>query len=110
MVLGLILVPGRQMPDFGDLFSFDKFAHLGVFAVLMLLMVIGFTKQSRFKWLQKNAVYFAMFSSLTYGLLLELGQSLIAGRDTNIFDLAFNSMGVMVGGLLYFLIYKFSLA
>ncbi|MCK5468582.1 MAG: VanZ family protein, partial [Cyclobacteriaceae bacterium] len=50
----LILMPGQQMPETGDLFSFDKLAHLGVFCILCFLMVIGLAKQYTFPVLKRN--------------------------------------------------------
>ena len=104
----LILMPGQQMPSFGDLFSFDKLAHLGVFGVLCFLMIIGFTKQVTFPKIRSNPVKYSLIISLTYASILELGQALIPGRYANFFDMAFNIAGVFLGYLLYLLIYKFS--
>lgn len=104
----LILMPGRQMPDIGELFSFDKLAHLGVFAVLSFLMIIGFKKQQKYQYLRKNAVLISMLVSMLYASVLELGQSAVPGRYANFYDMMFNSVGVLAGYLGYFLVYKFS--
>ena len=42
----LILTPGQEMPEMGDLFSFDKLAHLGVFGILSFFMILGFSNIS----------------------------------------------------------------
>lgn len=104
----LILMPGQQMPAIGDLFSFDKLAHLGVFCILSFLMIIGFTKQYAFEKLRQNPVKYSLIFSLTYASALELGQSLIPDRYANFYDLAFNIIGVALGYLFFLLIYKFS--
>lgn len=96
------------MPETGDLFSFDKIAHLGVFGILSFLMIIGFSKQFSFPGLRKNSVRSAVIISLTYASFLELGQAIIPDRYANFYDLAFNVTGVLVGYGLFLLIYKFS--
>lgn len=96
------------MPAIGDLFSFDKLAHLGVFCVLSFLMIIGFTKQHQFLKLRRFSVKFSLIISSTYACVLELGQALVPERYTNFYDLAFNIVGVFLGYLFYLLIYKFS--
>ena len=101
-------MPGQQFPTLGNLFSFDKLAHLGVFAVLVLLMIVGFTKQYTFLKLQKNAVKYSLIISLCYASILELGQSLIPDRYANIYDMAFNLIGVMIGYIFFLIIYKLS--
>ena len=104
----LILMPGQQMPQMGDLFSFDKIAHLSVFCILCFFMIIGFSKQFSFEKLRKNAVGYGLLISVVYASILELGQSLIPDRSANFYDMAFNLTGVFFGYILFLLIYKFS--
>ncbi len=104
----LILMPGQQFPELGNLFSFDKMAHLGVFSILCLLMIIGFSKQFSFLKIRKYSVRYSLLISLTYAAILEAGQVLIPDRSANFFDMAFNTMGVLFGYLIFFLVYKFS--
>ena len=108
IILALILIPGQQMPDFGDIFSFDKLAHLGVFAILCFLMIVGFSKQFTFSALQKSPVKYTLLFTVVYAGILELGQTLIPGRYANFYDLSFNMAGGGVGYPLFVLIYKFS--
>lgn len=96
------------MPEFENLFSFDKLAHLGVFAILCFLMIIGFTKQHRFSRLNQNPIRYSLIISAFYGGFLELGQALIPDRYANFYDLAFNLSGVIIGYVFFLLIYKFS--
>jgi VanZ family protein len=101
-------MPGRQMPETGELFSFDKIAHLGVFCILNFLMIIGLSKQFTFISLRKNAVSYGTVLSALYAGILELGQSIIPERSSNAADMAFNLAGVFFGFLIFFLVYKFS--
>ena len=102
----LILMPGQQMPDLGDLFSFDKLAHLGVFCVLCFFMIVGFTKQYSIPRLKKNPVTYSLIISASYASVLELGQSIIPDRYANFYDMAFNLTGVLLGYILFLLVYK----
>ena len=102
----LILMPGQQMPEIGDIFSFDKLAHLGVFSILSFLMIIGFTKQYTFSGLKKNPVRYSLIISSAYASVLELGQSFIPDRYANFYDMTFNLTGVFLGYVLFLLIYK----
>jgi VanZ family protein len=108
VIFSLILMPGQQMPETGGLFSFDKLAHLGVFCVLCFLMIIGFTKQYTFPVLKRNPARYSLIISSTYASLLELSQSIIPDRYTSFYDLASNLAGVLIGYVIFLLIYKFS--
>ena len=103
----LILMPGQQMPEIGDIFSFDKLAHLGVFCILSFLMIIGFTKQYTFSTLKKYPVRYSLIISSAYASVLELGQSIVPDRYANFYDMAFNLAGVFAGYILFLLIYKY---
>ena len=96
------------MPGFGNIFSFDKLAHLGVFAVLSFFMIIGFTKQFKYPKLQTSPVKYSLIISIFYGSILELGQAIVPERYANLYDLSFNLIGVLLGYGLFLLIYKFS--
>lgn len=101
-------MPGQQMPEIGDLFSFDKLAHLGIFSILNFLMIVGFSKQFTYPKLKQNPLRYGMVISTVYASILELGQSIIPDRYANYQDMAFNLVGVLIGGLFFLLIYKFS--
>ncbi|HXA02898.1 MAG TPA: VanZ family protein [Cytophagaceae bacterium] len=109
LILVLTLTPGQSMPDMSiwDLLSFDRFAHLFVFCVLVLLMTIGFTKQYDFLFLRFNAAKLSFLFSFGFSLIIELLQGLIPGRFAEINDVIANSAGCLMGSLVFYLIYKF---
>src|ERR687893_655891 len=94
IILLLILMPGKDMPDtdIWQLLTFDKFAHFFVFAILVFLLIIGFIKQHDYIWLRFNAVKGALLVSISYSFVLELAQSLIAGRTFDLTDLLANTI------------------
>jgi glycopeptide antibiotics resistance protein len=109
LILALTLTPGNSMPDLSiwDLISFDRFAHLFVFGVLVLLMSIGLTKQYTSLFLRFNAAKLAFLLSFGFSLIVELLQHLIPGRLVEINDLIANTSGCLMGSLVFYLIYKF---
>lgn len=111
IILLLILMPGKDMPDtdIWSILTFDKFAHFFVFAVLVFLLIVGFIKQHTYIRLRFNAVRSALLISIGYGLLLEIGQSLIAGRTFDLTDVLANMIGCFLGSLLFYMVYKFNL-
>jgi glycopeptide antibiotics resistance protein len=109
LIVLLTLTPGDSMPDLSiwDLLSFDRFAHLFVFGVLVLLMSIGFTKQYSSLFLRFNAAKLSFLFSFGFSLIIELLQELIPGRSVEFNDLIANSTGCLTGSLVFYLIYKF---
>jgi glycopeptide antibiotics resistance protein len=109
LILALTLTPGDSMPDLSiwDLLSFDRFAHLFVFSVLVLLMTIGLTKQYTSLFLRFNAGKLAFLLSFGFSLVVELLQQIIPGRSVEINDLIANTSGCLTGSLVFYLIYKF---
>jgi VanZ family protein len=108
MILFLTLTPGHAMPDLSiwDLFSFDRFAHLFVFSVLVLLMTIGFTKQYSYLFLRFNAAGASFFIALVFSIAIEFSQGLIPGRTLELNDFIANTTGCITGSVLFYLIYK----
>ncbi len=110
VIFMLILMPGNNMPDTNiwSMLTFDKFAHFFVFAVLVFLLVIGFTKQHTYIWLKFNAVKSALAISIGYSLLLETGQSLVPDRTFDLVDMLANTIGCFLGSILFYFVYKFN--
>ncbi|MFY9308927.1 MAG: VanZ family protein [Bacteroidia bacterium] len=104
IILILCGIPGRDIPhiSFLELLSFDKFVHAGIFMVLVVLTIRGFTLQKNFPKLQASAKAAACISCIVYGGLLEVMQgTLFEGRSADIYDFIANSFGCIVGLLLY---------
>jgi VanZ family protein len=101
-------MPGESMPytNIWDEIAFDKLAHLFVFAVLVFLLIIGFTKQYSYYNLREHAVKFALVASMLYGIAVELMQSLAPGRTIEIGDMIANLIGCGLGYAFFYLVYK----
>ena len=108
LILVLCGLPGQDFPDlsFWKLLSFDKAAHAFVFAVLVLLLIIGFKKQYSFRNLRHHAIKIATTFSILYGGLIELLQGWVfIGRSADPFDFLANTIGCFTGLLLFYMIY-----
>lgn len=108
LILLLGLTPGESMPltNVWDFLNFDKIAHFGVFGILCFLLILGFSKQYTFLFIRYNAVLLAIGFSFVYSLAIELFQTLIPDRGLEFGDILANSLGVLVGWFVFYLIYK----
>ncbi|NEM96878.1 VanZ family protein [Pontibacter sp. BT327] len=89
-----------------DLFSFDSFAHACMFAVLCFLMIVGFTKQFTYPKLQHFAVRASLLISTLFGILIEILQfTLVPGRTAEIMDIVSNTIGCIIGIIIFKWVY-----
>jgi VanZ family protein len=105
----LTLLPSASMPALSvwELFSFDSFAHAFMFAVLTYLMVVGLKKQYTFPRLKHYAIRTSLFVSTLFGIGIELMQHFfIPGRQGDIIDVLSNTIGCVLGVLIFRWIYK----
>lgn len=105
IILLVTLTPGLPLTSFYANY-FDKVAHALIFAVLTLLMIVGFLKQHSSHTLRYNAVQAALIIGVVYGVLLELSQYFIPTRDLDYRDIIANVGGCVSGYLAFLLIYK----
>ncbi|WP_296619434.1 VanZ family protein [Marivirga sp.] len=108
LILLLGLTPGESMPitNVWDFLSFDKIAHFFVFAVLVFLFILGFSKQYTFLFFRYYAVPLAIGISILYGLIIEIGQTFIPERGLEPLDILANTIGVFAGWFAFYMIYK----
>ena len=99
----LSLAPGQRIPeifDWGTLFSPDKVAHFGAYAVFALLLSTAFTID---KPVKRTAT--AVFAAAAFGVLMEVLQALAGtGRSFDPVDMVANLIGACLGGLVYLLL------
>ncbi|CAN5573454.1 hypothetical protein BH23CHL4_BH23CHL4_29640 [soil metagenome] len=108
LILLLTALPGEDFPDlnFWSLLTFDKAAHIFVFAILVLQLIVGFIKQYRFRHLRYKAVRTAFIIGISYGAITELMQEFIfTGRNADIWDFVANVIGGILGVVAFRLIY-----
>ncbi len=101
-------IPGLDITydDPWQLVKFDKLAHMGMFAVLVLTIMVAFRKQGYSRTLRNHARKMAMLMSITYGGILEYFQgSLFPQRVTDPMDFVANTLGVFLGIVLFRIVY-----
>ena len=105
VILVLTLVTGRTDANM-DVLMLDKFVHAFMFGFLSLLLIVGLKKQSDYPLLRIYAEVVAIIVSAIYGVMIEVIQLVIPGRFFEWQDMLANTLGAIVGYLLFLLIYK----
>lgn len=99
LVLTLSVLPAVPIPqilDWSRLFSPDKVAHFGVYAVFAVLLAFCLPTRTR-----AVAVGSAVLTATVFGALMELAQGLSGlGRQADPVDIVANLIGALLGGLL----------
>lgn len=105
-ILLATLLPGSELPEAGSVISIDKTIHTGIFAVLTFVMIIGFSKQSALMSLKRHSVAYSLFIAIFLGIAIELLQFFSKDRSFEWADIAFDTLGALIGYIVFFLIYK----
>jgi VanZ family protein len=98
VVLGLVMIPGKQLPESEFLFEidFDKFVHVGIFGLLAVLFCWPFYKTDTSR--KNRIIYFIVIALLTsaVGYCTELMQKYWAeGRSYDLMDWLADSTGAL---------------
>jgi hypothetical protein len=100
LVLVLICTPGEDLPKVGPWFQqidFDKFIHVGIFAVLAFLFMYPIFKSSLTKRQQWQYCIKIALATCIWGITTELLQKyFIPGRSFDLMDWAADSLGGLV--------------
>lgn len=89
-----------------ELHILDKLVHAGMYAILTLLMIIGFLKQRKSNYIRFNAIRLSVIVTAIYGILMEIIQSFTPERGFDWIDMMANILGAFLGFGLFVLIYK----
>jgi VanZ family protein len=103
-ILIFSIVPTSELPDFSywRIISFDKFAHVCMYALLSFLVMKSCLKQYSSKYIRYNAYRFTAITTSLYGILIELIQALlITDRYGDWVDVLANTIGVIAGVLIF---------
>src|SRR5437868_246664 len=90
----LFFLPGSALPkeDWLDRIFFDKWVHIGLFAVLIFLW------RSAFTWTFTKYNLVLIFSALLYGLLVEFIQrQWVPNRSFDLYDVLADTIGSIIG-------------
>lgn len=75
----------------------DKVMHFGIYAVLAVLMLRGF---ALYNINHMQGYIFTLILGMGYGILMELVQLFVPGRQADVFDIMANTMGLACGIIL----------
>ena len=104
LIFILCMIPGRDLPKFSwlDFFGFDKVIHAGLFFVLAVLLIKGFSEQSDFSILRNSPRLSVLLICIPYGGALELMQgAFYIERTADMYDFIANSFGCFLGVLFF---------
>lgn len=103
--MSLVSIPGEDLPELSDnldLLQPDKVVHVILFLVFVFLLQRGFDHSSQ----SVDALAGFYFMTLSAGIILSGGTEIfqhfcIAGRNATLKDFLFNSLGCVIGYILY---------
>jgi VanZ family protein len=104
LIFALSSIPYAQTP-----FEFrfgDKLLHLLVYILFSILLFFSFYTSVKVFW-QKYAYLFALIIGTVYGLLDELHQGFVPGRQQDILDFLADLLGTLLGLFIIWLSLKF---
>lgn len=101
LILVACLIPGRDVPDVQVPFA-DKWVHFGIFAGFSFLWTCTFKRASL------RAALSTGILSVLLGYAVELlqGSGITEGRSYDLYDLLADSIGGILGLVLFFLLYR----
>ena len=105
IILLLTLLPGDAFPDppkFMDMFQPDKIVHLIMFSTLMILLLNGFRKQTKYPLLSRFYVVIPLAFGIFLGGITEILQGIMdIGRTASVYDFIANAIGCILGIYIY---------
>ena len=108
LIAALYAIPGSELRSlsFWEVFGADKIAHMVVFALFGLILRVGMRRQTRFPGMTHRSYWLSFLIVVAYGGILELFQGvLFVERTSDLLDFIANTIGAVLGLLLFRLIY-----
>lgn len=93
-------LPDLPGPKLGIDFE-DKLQHLIAYSILGFLIARAFFYQNRYANWKKNFLWMAIIIGIFYGIMDEFHQYFVPGRFTDILDALADSIGTILGALLF---------
>lgn len=110
IILILTLLPPQALPKVPDwsLISISSLAHLFFFMTWALLLLLGFFRSNSNTGNRKySRIWFTFILAVSYGALIEVLQGLMRlGRQPDVADIFFNTVGALLGIASFYLIKK----
>ena len=112
LIWGLIILilsgyPGEFVPKL-PMWQFDKLVHSVIYCILSILLLLPFHKQYLSKQNRLKVVFLVVFLTVFYGGFMEfLQDNIFINRSGNWYDFIANTIGAIIGVLIYPLIIKY---
>jgi len=105
VILILTLTPGKFMPqvDYWSIMSLDKYVHMGIFFVQVLLILRG-AKALKILTVRNYFIY-ALIGTV-YGALIECIQQFIPLRSFDVNDMVANMAGALIAAAVFYIFEK----
>lgn len=101
LITVLLTIPGNNLPaeDWLDKIYFDKWVHIGLFAILSFLLCWWWYKSQRPIAGWRNAFIYSIFTCIIYGIAMEFVQRYwVSNRSFDVYDIVADSVGSILGG------------
>lgn len=105
----LMLLPQDAFPE-SKLLSYDKLAHITVFAIFSILVLIGYQLKGKLSQQRTKHRNYTLTICLVYGIILESLQQFVPGRMSDVYDLLANFTGALLGVIVFNIFIKNKLA
>jgi len=99
LIFSLSTTAGIQLPNYNFL-AVDKLGHITFYAILLILMVWGISKQKQWDTIQWIGFVAAMSIAFAYGASLEWVQSMLPHRCFDTADMLANGIGIVLASIL----------
>lgn len=95
-IVVLSFLPNEELPEITFLWSPDKLAHFGVYAILAILFALSISK----RWGNSMWKYVLIIIVCgVFGWMIEIFQPILTNRYFEIYDIVANLLGTVVGAL-----------
>ncbi len=98
VILGFSSLTASALPKI-QIVHFDKFLHFIEYGILGYLLTRAFYGTSKIEY--KYIIWFILAAAFVTAAADEIFQSFIPGRDSSVFDLIFDMVGVLCGLIIY---------
>ncbi len=100
LIFVLSSLPDIPGPRLGVEFE-DKWGHVVVYTILGILLARAFFQQRRFPSCRRNYILIAIIIGIVYGISDEYHQSFVPGRFADVVDALADTLGIIIGVLLF---------
>ena len=104
LLLTATSIPSSSMPDIK---ISDKIEHFGAYAGLTVLLTAALLVQQKSRYLRRSAFTLSIMFASLYGLLDELHQTLIPGRNCSLDDWIADFAGALTGALIIYILFRY---